>query len=153
MGYWNRQNLLANDLIILSQQKPQLHYQHVTHFTSYACVLSFFSAPEIENASSPVFPKWSTTVLQIFKLNFDYWIIMDIENWWHLCDDCAVAIIDAMAQLGLLKCSMNVWCIWPPCLVNIEKFWFFLLSMFGEMFGTFDRGLICRPCLQGCMII
>ena len=77
-----------------------------------------------------------------------YWHSFQCNVVLPRCDYCAVAITDAMAQLGLSKSLINLTTLQS----NIENFWFFLLSIFGEMFDTFDRGLrnlLANRCVYG----
>ena len=57
---------------------------------------------------------------------------------------CFVYCTLVMAQLGMSKCSMKCSVHLTTLDRTLQSFGFFPISRFGEMFGTFDRGLISR---------
>ena len=104
---------------------PDISSSKLIRFTSYICLFFFFSLPKIKNLSSPVLAKWWTKVLQILNWILIIGLLWMSKNRWHRCDDCALAITDAIAQFGLWKCSMKCSVHLSTLQSNIEKLWLF----------------------------
>ena len=80
-----------------------------------------------------------TTLPNISSNNLIHFYIFTVPLWWR--------------NWACRNVRWNVRCIWPPSIELWKVLAFFPTSMFGEMFGTFDRGFTLFSEQQLCYTI